>query len=124
MHMLLDFLFLFYLFYFFLLFVCFCFFFSVLYVLTCCYLVGSTASSMDYLWDLHPRRLSEAGLSRHSGTQNVCTASFLFPFPLQTQIKKKNPKSFSFNFRFRMIFSHFRMLHPSYFIINLRKNCL
>lgn len=43
----------------------------VLCLLTCRYIVGSTASSMDYLWELHPRRLSEAGLSRHSGIQNL-----------------------------------------------------
>lgn len=30
-------------------------------------IVGSTASSIEGLWELHPRRLSEAGLSRHSG---------------------------------------------------------
>ncbi|KAK9738416.1 CAP-Gly domain [Popillia japonica] len=35
--------------------------------------IGSTASSMDYLWDLHPRRLSEAGLSRHSDNSTVLT---------------------------------------------------
>lgn len=30
----------------------------------CFEIVGN---SMDALWELHPRRLSEAGLSRHSG---------------------------------------------------------
>ncbi|XP_068898570.1 restin homolog isoform X3 [Tenebrio molitor] len=35
--------------------------------------IGSTASSMDGLWDLHPRRLSEAGLSRHSDSSAVLT---------------------------------------------------
>lgn len=29
--------------------------------------IGSPASSMDAFWDLHTRRLSEAGLSHHSG---------------------------------------------------------
>lgn len=31
--------------------------------------VVSSNMSMDTLWDLHPRRLSEAGLRRHSGNQ-------------------------------------------------------
>ncbi|XP_064210949.1 CAP-Gly domain-containing linker protein 1 isoform X5 [Tribolium castaneum] len=35
--------------------------------------IGSTASSMEGLWDLHPRRLSEAGLSRHSDSSAVLT---------------------------------------------------
>lgn len=35
--------------------------------------IGSTASSLDALWDLHPHRLSEAGLSRHSDSSNVLT---------------------------------------------------
>ncbi|XP_063931226.1 restin homolog isoform X2 [Zophobas morio] len=35
--------------------------------------IASTASSMDGLWDLHPRRLSEAGLSRHSDSSAVLT---------------------------------------------------
>ncbi|XP_017773478.1 PREDICTED: restin homolog isoform X6 [Nicrophorus vespilloides] len=37
--------------------------------------LGSTAttSSMDALWDLHPRKLSEAGLSRHSDNSTVLT---------------------------------------------------
>ncbi|KRT81333.1 hypothetical protein AMK59_4938, partial [Oryctes borbonicus] len=35
--------------------------------------IGSTASSMDYLWELHPRRLSEAGLSRHSDNSTILT---------------------------------------------------
>ncbi|XP_017773474.1 PREDICTED: restin homolog isoform X2 [Nicrophorus vespilloides] len=37
--------------------------------------IGSTAttSSMDALWDLHPRKLSEAGLSRHSDNSTVLT---------------------------------------------------
>ncbi|KAJ8918792.1 hypothetical protein NQ315_011076 [Exocentrus adspersus] len=35
--------------------------------------VGSNASSMDALWDIHPRRLSEAGLSRHADSSAILT---------------------------------------------------
>ncbi|XP_050305164.1 restin homolog isoform X3 [Anthonomus grandis grandis] len=37
------------------------------------YSSSSPASSMDGLWDLHPRRLSEAGLSRHSDSSQILT---------------------------------------------------
>jgi len=37
--------------------------------------IGSTGtnSSMDALWELHPRKLSEAGLSRHSDNSTILT---------------------------------------------------
>lgn len=41
----------------------------------CCFLcgllAGSTADMLDTLWELYPRRLSEAGLTRHSGIHAV-----------------------------------------------------
>lgn len=42
----------------------------------CFEIVGS---SMDALWELHPRRLSEAGLSRHSGIDFVLVKRRLSP---------------------------------------------
>ncbi|CAG9817430.1 unnamed protein product [Phaedon cochleariae] len=35
--------------------------------------IGSTASSIDALWELHPHRLKEAGLSRHSDSSAILT---------------------------------------------------
>lgn len=41
-----------------------------MHVTICCFLCGLLAGStadMDTLWELYPRRLSEAGLTRYSG---------------------------------------------------------
>lgn len=48
----------------------FIFVFVHMHVTFCCFLCGLLAGStadMDALWELYPRRLSEAGLTRHSG---------------------------------------------------------